>query len=121
MPARVLLGIGISHFFAHRFDEARAILRQSLQEFPNWAPTHRFLAACCARLEQYDEAYELIDRLRQITSVIVPKATHWRDAEQRELYLSGLRLAARETPLLGSHDIRAGRRSGTADRIIDGT
>src|SRR4051794_32107625 len=31
MPSRVLIGIGISQFFARGFDEARATLRQSLQ------------------------------------------------------------------------------------------
>jgi adenylate cyclase len=97
MPSRVLLGIGISQFFARRFDEARATLRQSLQEFPNWAPNYRFLAACCAQMGQLDEARQVIERLRAITSVVVSTASHWRNAEQRELYLSGLRLAVRET------------------------
>ena len=85
--------MGISQFFARNFDEARATLRRSLQEFPNWPPTYRFLAACCAHMEQFDEAWQAIERLRAITSVIVANAAHWRDPEQRELYLSGLRLA----------------------------
>ena len=97
MPSRVLLGIGISQFFARGFDEARATLRRSLQEFPNWPPTCRFLAACCAHMGQLDEARQAIERLRAITSVIVASAAHWRDPEQRELFLSGLRLAAGET------------------------
>jgi tetratricopeptide (TPR) repeat protein len=97
MPARVLLGIGIGQFFARRFDEARATLLRSLQEFPAWAPNYRFLAACCAQMGRLDEAREVIERLRSITTVIVPVATHWRDPQQRELYLSGLRLAAGDT------------------------
>jgi TolB-like protein/class 3 adenylate cyclase len=95
--APALLGIGIGHFFARRFDKAAALLLQSLQETPNWAPTHRFLASCYAQMGRLDEAREIIKRLRTITPVTVPNATHWRNAEQRELYLGGLRLAAGET------------------------
>ena len=94
MRARVLIGIGMSQFFARSFDEARATLLQSLQEFPKWAPNYRFLAACCAQMGRLDEARQAIERLSEITSDIVPTATHWRDAAQRALYLSGLRLAA---------------------------
>jgi adenylate cyclase len=96
MPSRVLIGIGISQFFVRDFDQAKATLRQSLQEFPNWPPTQRFLAACCAHMGQLEEARQVIERLRLITSDIVPSAAHWLDQEQRELYLSGLRLAAGE-------------------------
>jgi hypothetical protein len=31
-----------------------------------------------------------------MTSVVVPRATYWRNPEDRELYLQGLRLAADE-------------------------
>ena len=41
-----------------------------------------------------EEAYEIIGQLRAITPLVVPSAAHWRNLEQRELYLSGLRLAA---------------------------
>ena len=41
-----------------------------------------------------DEAHEIVRRLRAITPVIVPDATHWRNSEQRDLYLEGLRLGA---------------------------
>jgi hypothetical protein len=44
-----------------------------------------------------DEAREIIKRLRTMTLVVVPSAAHWRNPEHRELYLSGLRLAAGET------------------------
>jgi TolB-like protein/class 3 adenylate cyclase len=97
MPARSLLGTGIGHFFARRFDEARATFLRSLQEFPGWAPNYRFLAACCAQMGRIDEAREIVQRLRLITPVLVPDASHWRNAEQRELYLSGLRLAVGES------------------------
>ena len=43
-----------------------------------------------------DEAREIIEQLRALTSVVVPHADHWRNPGQREFYLSGLRLAAGE-------------------------
>jgi len=43
-----------------------------------------------------DEAREIVQRLRTLTALVVPSATHWRNPEQRELYLSGLRLAVGE-------------------------
>jgi adenylate cyclase len=92
-----LLGIGIAHFLARRFDEARATLLRSLQEFPGWVPNYRFLAACCAQMGRLDEAREIVQRLRALTPLVVPSATHWRYPEHRELYLSGLRMAAGET------------------------
>jgi len=40
----------------------------------------------------------LSPQLRAITFVVIPDATFLRNIEQREVYLSGLRLAAGETP-----------------------
>jgi adenylate cyclase len=94
--ANPFMGIGVAHFFARRFEEARATLRQSLQEKPNWVPSYRFLASCYAHMGRLDEAHETVKQLRTLTNVVVPKATHWRNAEHRELFLSGLRLAAGE-------------------------
>jgi adenylate cyclase len=91
-----LMANGTAHFFARRLDQARAMLLLSLQHHPNWVPTHRFLAACYAHLGQLDEAKIVIKRLRALTPVVLPKADHWRDPEQREFYLSGLRLAMSE-------------------------
>jgi hypothetical protein len=90
------LALGVAHFFARHFEQAKAMLLRSLQEEPNWVPTHRFLAACCAQMGRFDEAHEMVRRLRAITPVVLPDATHWRNPEYRELYLSGLRLAAGE-------------------------
>ncbi len=92
-PAGCFLGIGVGHFFARRFDEARAMLLRSLQESPSWVPNYRFLASCCGHMGRLDEARGIVQRLRVITPVVLPSATHWRDPEQRELYLAGLRLA----------------------------
>jgi TolB-like protein len=37
--ANPIMGIGVAHFFARRFEEAKATLLQSLQEKPKWVPT----------------------------------------------------------------------------------
>jgi adenylate cyclase len=97
--ASAYMGIGVAHFFLRQFEEARAMLLRSLQEKPSWVPTHRFLASCYAQMGRLDEAREVVKRLRNMTSVVIPSATHWRDPQQREFYLEGLRLAAGEPPL----------------------
>ena len=43
-----------------------------------------------------DEARAIIARLRAITPRVVPSDLPWRNPEDRELFLSGLRLAAGE-------------------------
>ncbi len=91
---------GIAHFFARRLDQARTMLLLSLQENPSWVPTNRFLAACYAHLGELDEAKMMIKRLRALTPVVLPSADHWRDPDQREFYLSGLRLAMSEAASL---------------------
>ncbi|WP_298363523.1 adenylate/guanylate cyclase domain-containing protein [uncultured Bradyrhizobium sp.] len=88
------VGIGIGHLFARRFEEAEAMLLLALRERPSWAPTYRFLASCYAHMGRLDEARSIVKRLRDITPVVVPSATHWRDPGYREFYLQGLRLAA---------------------------
>jgi hypothetical protein len=40
-----------------------------------------------------DKAQAVVATLRTITPVVVPEVTNYRDAEQRDLFLSGLRLA----------------------------
>jgi len=91
-----LLGIGVGHFFARRYNEARTMLLRSMQENPNWVPSYRFLASCYAQMGRLGEAREIIERLQTLTEVVVPHATHWRNPEHRERYLEGLRLAAGE-------------------------
>jgi TolB-like protein/class 3 adenylate cyclase/Flp pilus assembly protein TadD len=94
--ANPLMGIGVALFFAGRLEEARATLLRSLQEKPNWVPTYRFLASCCAHMGRLDEAREVVRQLRSLTNVLVPAAENWRDPNQREFYLSGLRMAIGE-------------------------
>jgi adenylate cyclase len=88
------MAIGVAHFFARRFEEARAMLLKSLQEHSRWAPTYRFLASCYAHMGLLDKAREMVAELRGLTREIVPSAEHWRRPEQREFFLEGLRLAA---------------------------
>jgi len=94
--AGTLMAIGVAYFFAQRFEDAAAMLLRSLQEQPDWAPTYRMLAACYAHMRRLDDARKIVERLRAITPLIIPNAAHWRNPEHRELYLSGLRLAAGE-------------------------
>ena len=89
----ILMVNGIAHFFARRLEQARTMLLISLQQHPDWVPVNRFLAACYAHLGQLDKAKTIIERLRALTAAVLPTADHWRDPEQREFYLSGLRLA----------------------------
>jgi adenylate cyclase len=97
-----LMANGVAHFFARRLYEARTTLLLSLQQHPDWIPTNRFLAACYGHLGQLDEAKIIIKRLRALTSVVLPNADNWRDPEQREFFLSGLRLAMSATDKVAS-------------------
>jgi TolB-like protein/class 3 adenylate cyclase len=111
-------GIGVGHFFAGRLEEAKTMLLRSLQEAPAWAPTYRFLAASYAYLGQLDEAQETVKQLRAITPLVMPSATHWRIAEQREYFLKGLRLAGKRWADPGNLNpcaLRSRRRMGTCE------
>ena len=91
-----LIEIGAAHFHARRFDEAVPKLLLAIQDDPSFPSPYRFLAACCAHMGRLDEAREIVKQLRAITSLVINDATFLRNAEHRELYLSGLRLAAGE-------------------------
>jgi pentatricopeptide repeat protein len=91
-----LTGMGVAHFFNRRYEAAAANLLVSLQHLSNWAVTYRFLASCYAHMGRLDEARDVVERLRAITPVVVPSVPPYRNPEHRELFLSGLRLAAGE-------------------------
>jgi adenylate cyclase len=91
-----LSGIGMAHFVNHRFEEALAALRVSLEEVPAFTPTYRALTACYAHMGRLDEARSILRRLVTLTPVVVPTASPFRHREHGELFLSGLRLAANE-------------------------
>jgi adenylate cyclase len=90
-------GLGAAHFFSRRFEDAAALLLSSLEQAPTFAVTYRLLASCYAHMGRLDEAREIVKRLRAITPVVVPSVIPYRNPEHRELFLSGLRLAAGET------------------------
>ena len=88
--------IGNAHFLSRHFDEAIPKLLLAIQENPSSPQPHRYLAACYAHLGRLDEAREIVQRLRAITPVVIPDVSYLRNPEHRELFLSGLRLAAGE-------------------------
>jgi adenylate cyclase len=92
-----LTGIGICHFWQRRFDQAATALEASFHELPSYAMTTWFLAACYAHMGRLDDARDFAAR-----HGIVPGGQWLKigllygDPEQRELLLSGLRLATAE-------------------------
>src|SRR6266851_1914360 len=86
--------IGLAQFLSRRFDEAVPNLLLAIQEEPNYPMPYRSLAACYAHMGRLDEAREVVARLRAITPLVIPNASYLRNPEHRELFLSGLRLAA---------------------------
>ncbi|MDB5584707.1 MAG: Adenylate cyclase [Bradyrhizobium sp.] len=92
-----LTGIGICHFWQRRFDQAVAALEASFHELPSYAMTTWVLAACYAHIGRLDDARDFAAR-----HGIVPGGQWLKigllygDPEQRELLLSGLRLATAE-------------------------
>ena len=93
-----LLVIGVAHFYSRRFDQSVPKLLLAIQEDPSSPQPYRLLAACYAHMGRLDDAGEIVARLRAITSVVIPDVGYLRNAEHRELFLSGLRLAAGEPP-----------------------
>ena len=89
--------IGSAHFVRQLFDEALPKLLFAIQEDPTFLESYRILAACYAHMGRLDEAHNVVKRLRAITPVVMHNAIHLRNPEHRELFLSGLRLAAGET------------------------
>jgi adenylate cyclase len=92
-----LLIIGAAHFYARRFDEAVPKLLLMIQEDPSHPVPYRYLAACYAHTGRLADAREIVTKMRAITPVVIPDASFLRNPEHRELFLSGLRLAAGET------------------------
>src|SRR5215469_805816 len=88
--------IGQAHFLARRFDEAVPKLLLAIQDDPSFPSPYRYLAACYAHMGRLAEARETIRDLRALNSVGIPDVGHLRNPEQRELFLSGLRLAIGE-------------------------
>jgi len=88
--------IGLAHFVRRRFDQAVPKLLLAIQQDPHQPQPYRVLAACYAHMGRLDDAREIVGRLRAINPVVIPDLSFLRNAEHRELLLSGLRLAAGE-------------------------
>jgi len=88
--------MGAAYFFKRRFDEATAKLLLSIQDHPGYPYSYRFLAACYGHRGQLDEARAIVAKLRAITPLVVPSDIPFRNPADRELFLSGLRLAMGE-------------------------
>ena len=95
---RIIFCVSAAHFVSRRFEEAVPKLLLAIQEDPSDPRGYRFLAACYAHMGWLDDAREIVKRLRAITSAVIPDASYLRKPEHRELFLSGLRLAAGEAP-----------------------
>jgi tetratricopeptide (TPR) repeat protein len=85
--------LGQALFLARRFDETAAKPLFAIQDNPSYPQPYRLLAACYAHMGRFDGARETIEQLRAIAPV-VPDVGYLRNPEHRELFLSGLRLAA---------------------------
>jgi len=93
-----LFGVmGYAHFIARRFDQAVPKLLLAIQDNPSAPHPYRILAASYAHMGRLDDAREVITRVRAIPSAVMTDLSHLRNPEHRELFLSGLRLAAGET------------------------
>ena len=91
--------IGTAHLISRRFDEAVPKLLLAIQQNPTNPQAYRVLASCYAHMGRLDDARE-VERLHAITPVVIPDVmphARWlRNAEHRELFFSGLRLAVGE-------------------------
>jgi adenylate cyclase len=88
--------IGMACFFKRHFDEAAAKLLFSIQENPGSPTPYRALAACYAHMGRLDEARATIAKVRALTPLVSPANLPYRNPEDRELLLSGLRIAIGE-------------------------
>jgi adenylate cyclase len=88
--------MGQAYFFKHQFDEAASNLLLAVQDNPGSTVPYRLLAACYAHMGRLDEARAIVAKLRVNTPLVLPSDIPWRNPDDRELLLSGLRLASGE-------------------------
>lgn len=101
--------VGAAHFLARRFNEAVTNLLLAIQADPSSPVPYRYLAACYAHMDRPEEAREIVQRLGLVSSIAIPDASHLRNIEHRQLFLSGLRLA-----IAADDGTKASRHSGPA-------
>ena len=63
------------------------------QQTPAWPWPYRGLVTCYAHMGRLDDAREVIGKLRTLTPEVEPRRLPFRRPADRELFLSGLRLA----------------------------
>jgi adenylate cyclase len=90
------LPLGGAYFLKHQFEDAAAILMAALEQAPGLPVAYQLLASCYAHMGRLNEARDIVKRLRKIAPVVVPSVIIYRNPDDRELFLSGLRLAAGE-------------------------
>jgi pentatricopeptide repeat protein len=93
-PGAPRMALGMAYFFSRRFDQAAEMLAMSTREGAS-ATVYSTLASCYAHMGRLDEARAVIERLRVIAPNMMP-GVPYTNPEQRDLLLSGLRLAAGE-------------------------
>jgi adenylate cyclase len=86
--------IGEAYFYKHEFDEAAAQLLLSIHNHPGFPHSFQVLAACYGQMGRLEEARAIVARLRAITPLILPRVSHLRRPDDRDLFLSGMRIAA---------------------------
>jgi TolB-like protein/class 3 adenylate cyclase len=99
MSTRCRAWLGTAQFFDRQFDRALTSLLAAQEELPDWLGPRRFLISCYAHLGRLDEAREVANRLRATGAALTLPETVFRahrNPENRELFFSGLRLAAGE-------------------------
>ena len=95
-------GIGFAHLFAGRYDEAASWARKAALEKADWAGPPRLEAIACALSGRIGRAQEALARMRAIdphfglSSLAKLRGSRglvWRRAEDRALFIEGLRKA----------------------------
>jgi TolB-like protein/class 3 adenylate cyclase len=89
--------MGLAHLFSRRFADAAEKLALSVRAYSGWPPPYRALASCYAHIGKLEDARVVIEQLRTVGPGIASEINRYRRAEDRELLLSGLRMAAGET------------------------
>jgi TolB-like protein len=93
-----LYAMGLAHLFSRRFIDAAEKLALSVHAYSGWPAPYRALAACYAHMGRLEDARAVIEQLRSVGALTASsEINRYRRAEDRELLLSGLRLATGET------------------------
>jgi adenylate cyclase len=82
--------------FSRHFIDAAEKLALSVRAYSGWPAPYRALAACYAHMGRLNDARAVIEQLRTVGPVMASEINRFRQSEDRELFLSGLRLAAGE-------------------------